>query len=84
MILRTWYDETHIHRVESYEEFAAKVRTARDEPRKGVFAHSPDPIVFGPDTLRFTTPYTMDYKLDDRYYIKEYRRSDYPDWPSLW
>jgi hypothetical protein len=71
-------------KIESHDEWAERVRAERDEPRKGVFAHSPDPIVFGPDKLRFSTLSSVDFELDSRYYIGTYRRSDYPDWPHIW
>ena len=53
---------------------------------EGVFAHSPDPVVFGPDRLisvdirwldRFDEYYHPSHKND--YYIDTYRRTDYPD-----
>jgi hypothetical protein len=80
--------EEFTHTVEQLRELAAtfeEFRQARQHAlRAGVFAHSPDPIVFGPDTLRFTYPSTLDFKIDDRYYIADYRRSDYPDISQLW
>jgi hypothetical protein len=80
----TEFDGTMQRIMKPHREWVEKVRVERDAPRKGVFAHSPDPIVFGPDTLRFTNPSTLDFKIDDRYYIAYYRRSDFPDLSRLW
>lgn len=50
--------------------------------RRGVFAYSPDPVVFGPDVLAYEdfaildNPY-LEYR--ECYYISTYRRIDYPD-----
>lgn len=52
---------------------------------KGLFAKSPDPVVFGPDTFFGPESLLSQYPLADwqhDIYTAYFKRADYPDWPS--
>lgn len=70
---------------ETHEEWHERLKVERNALRKGIFAYSPDPIVFGPSRMRFPDVTMENYpffEVDDRYYIDTYRRCDYPDFCS--
>lgn len=49
----------------------------------GIFASTPDPIVFGPDRLISSNPEMLSAFSSWRrrfLYLAPYQRSDYPDW----
>lgn len=72
----TWNSEL---KIEGYEQW---IRNEQNAIRKGVFAKTPDPVVFGPDKLRYLDLDILDnpfFEIGENFYIGEYRRCDYPD-----
>lgn len=72
----------NVFRIETHEEWIERLQSKRQALRKGIFAYSPDPIVFGPNRLKFSDLGMLEdsyFHLGDCHYIDTYRRCDYPD-----